>query len=1007
MECKQLKSRKKITKSFVVMSFVLAVSLFILAFVLGKTAYAFSEFYTQGESACLNASGGRSDFLSVQYACGMATCNRSATPGACKASHGQNACTAWLGPVGDSSTRIIHLDAPSADSSVDIQFFGMCTDRKDPTSAIAVINDNDSIQEKGFTRPGTWGSPSGPITSLNVSKFIAGAQVVADNGTTKTYYRMVGIGRGHSDAGSFDGEVAYIYVTVGGQAPEPTPPPTLDICSSEPWGNPSTYDDSDELKGTTSIDIGIRNVRFGWRAEGTWHAIEKQHKNSNDDDDVIYAMPTDEIAWHTCYWPGVQTTAETEVSSVGGIYNNWGNYNTDYANDDVCYGTMSVSYKKLHQVGLVQPWRNGFTLSGPAQGGGNFGDYGFSTDVRSKDNNMRTKEGDAGRTFTENASTWDKPEYIHIDPSRPSHDPHICACCPDPNLTKCEDPDDEDEDGDLKCTCYDTYKCTGCCTNTYASDLMNVDTIKPGPATDKASVLVPYNFSNRPIVHLADDFTYAGETIEVSEAKVRVEQKRNNRTEGTYATQVPYAKVKMFAYASSNSTGGGTVGDMGGDDVDCSVFDSKAKYKQCKQFGNMIEFKDEEALNAKGRLGGAHKQVESLEGVYNSYDVSAGDFMCFVVAVYPAQSNGDTDMSGGNGMWRFSQPACAIVAKRPTFQVWGGDMYTNSTIKAKVADKRNVYAGYKGNMGNFTTQGSTSTGKTHYGSWVEEGLVIGASGGVTTGGNFAFASGAALGYRNEPEKANTGVDGDLACSKMAPLTIANSGGSCGYPSGIGSEFKDNNDNRRELIDYWVQSTQNPTASGAKIVYSNSNSIGNVTVPKKETWIYDANGIFTITGNIKYEDGYNASSTLRDIPKVVIYADNVNISCNVIEVDAIIITKAGGKVDTCSEHSNVPEPEEMVDNPMRSNPLRIFGMVITDYITLGRTYGSAAWKDEKCSSVNNDLDKDRYDPRCNGQLAAAEVFDFDSSILLWSEFMASAAETDTMQVVYQNEIAPRY
>ena len=64
-------------------------------------------------------------------------------------------------------------------------------------------------------------------------------------------------------------------------------------------------------------------------------------------------------------------------------------------------------------------------------------------------------------------------------------------------------------------------------------------------------------------------------------------------------------------------------------------------------------------------------------------------------------------------------------------------------------------------------------------------------------------------------------------------------------------------------------------------------------------------------------------------------------------------------------------------------------------------------DDFSKEINNDLDKDRYDPRCNGQLAAAEVFDFDSSILLWSEFMASSSETDTLQPVYQVEIAPRY
>ena len=61
--------------------------------------------------------------------------------------------------------------------------------------------------------------------------------------------------------------------------------------------------------------------------------------------------------------------------------------------------------------------------------------------------------------------------------------------------------------------------------------------------------------------------------------------------------------------------------------------------------------------------------------------------------------------------------------------------------------------------------------------------------------------------------------------------------------------------------------------------------------------------------------------------------------------------------------------------------------------LFRSYGQAAW--------------DGKDENKNGQTKAAEIFDFDSSILLWSEFMASSAETNTYKKVYQNEIAPIY
>ena len=944
------------------------------------------QFYTKGYDQCVNSSGHSGIWSVVNYACVKAT------------EKNQNACASWLGSANDSTSNVIVANATSG--TISVKIWGMCTDYSNKSTRMDIWDDGGSIScgnSCNFERSGDWGRPSFKSATLNIANFISGAMQTTVNGQL-AYYRMVMVNRQHGGNSSSGMDFSPIYLVVGGQQPQPTPTPTpsRSICSA--WGNPPTYDNSNENDGTTSIDIRIRNTasRFRGAGLGDWN------------NGTIYAMPTDVIAWHTCYWPGVQATHATEISSLGngGDWRNWTRWNNyELLSTTKCEDDKSVGYSLVRDKVPEAPWAsknsNSFFLSySDADAGdrGLMGPYAIGdTKVRYADNSKTTYEGAAGDTYTETART-DKPVYVHIETKNPTEKIYGCPCCPSAEYTTCDDPDDEDGDGDKKCHCDDPKTCY-CCTNKYTSELKNAHYFE-GELEDSVSVQVPYNFFNTTRVVIKKDEAYAGETVKVDDVKVTVGQIWNGVTLESYATEVLHPKVKLFAYGAhtvdSDSYRGKAPSDAGCGDL------SSVAVHGCIELGTASR----NQLNASGSLLGSEESFSELAGEYNVFDISAGDYMCFVSAVYPAQSNGYTDMSSGNGKWRYSYPTCVAIAKRPTFQVWGGDMYTNSTIKAATAKKRNVYNDYRDDMKKFTVKNGSPT---YYGSWAEEGVVIGVSGGINNDGNdFAFASGAALGYRDKLEKANTGVDGSLDCPKIAPLTIANSGGSCGYPSHIESEFvNDNsdiaNEKRRELIDYWVKSTQDHTASGATIRYYNTiNSVGNVTVPRKETWIYDVNGDFTITGNIKYEDGYDANSTLRDIPKVVIYADNVKIQCNVKRVDAIIITKVGGKVDTCYKQDLGDD-----DDPDRRDQLKIFGMVITDDIILGRTYGSAAWKGEKCSSVNNDLNKDRYDPRCNGQLAAAEVFDFDSSILLWSEFMASAAETDTMQVVYQNEIAPRY
>ena len=749
--------------------------------------------------------------------------------------------------------------------------------------------------------------------------------------------------------------------------------PPADLC--EAWkGEFSAYDSSNETHGESGVvmKIKITNARFGGVGLGDWN------------DGPIYAMPTDTAAWHTCYYPGVETTANTEVSSVNG--NNWGNY-TKPLPDDTCIAMYTtnqypVTYKALWQAVGSGNWLNRFDVTGHAlpeflNAGTNVpGD----TDIQERDNSKTTERGDSGKTFTENTNTQ-RPKAASISYSNETKDVNKCPCCPDPPEQECDDPDDSDGDGDKEChdkACTETNDCW-CCTNTYASDLANAS-VDFGSNTDTASVIVPYNFINITGVDIGTDLVYAGEhDFEMDQTWTYTTTRYNPVTLASYATRVPNAKIRLFAYVTSNP--GSFSGGIRSSNNGCSVIGSVAK--QCVA----PESEKTMTLNGDESLGGDADRIWGHK-IYNTFDASAGDYACFVSAVWPAEVTSDTttDTGWSGAQWRYSTPSCALIAKRPSFQVWGSDMYSNATINAVPGKKRNVYNAYRTNMNNFVKTGVGSLGETIYGSWVEEGLTLGGSADTEN-----LASGAATGYNGDSNKAYVGNSASSNFDKdRSPLTLSNYNGSWNVgPSGITVDLS-TNDKRKELVNYWTSGSHG-TVSGAIIDYSTSNTIGTTTVYKKHTMIWDVSGTVEITGDIKYQKDFDTNDTLRSVPKAIIFADDVNIRCTVSEVDAIIITKVGGTVNTCSEHSSTPASDARISDANRDRQLKIFGMVITDNIILGRTYGQAAWDGSGA----------------NGQQVAAEVFDFDTSILLWSEFMASSAETNAYHSTYQTEIAPRY
>ncbi|MBR3323928.1 hypothetical protein IKG24_00085 [Candidatus Saccharibacteria bacterium] len=553
------------------------------------------------------------------------------------------------------------------------------------------------------------------------------------------------------------------------------------------------------------------------------------------------------------------------------------------------------------------------------------------------------------------------------------------------------------------CTCNDDFQCLQC-TNTYDKTNIKVADLIGTEARDNAIVKIPYNYKLDTGVELDTTYpVYAGETVKVKRFWVDVLTRYNSRTWHDYSTIVPSAKYALSAYVTSDSSGGFSAGnDIPGQFGDlCNEIKNKItdsnEPKQCIN----IDSYGPGVMNPDGNMDG-HRDVKMQDKILGTFDASAGDYVCMVAAIWPTESaSGDADMdSGGNNKTRFSTPSCVRIAKRPSFQVWGGDMYSRVPVDNTPGTKRNIYNNYYrgwNNLGDFKKT-SSDDGAVRFGSWVEEGLIFG--GGLDDGGKTTtIASGAATGYNGKKATADYGNSSTNICPDRAPLSF-----SCGddnkevLSSGIGSLSGIS----KGLIDYWVNDPdttgvhgsinlsdgigrQQESATGAKIKHIKVNGSLNITesmVPEKTTFLVDGDDQeVTIEGDIKYG---NSFSSLGQIPKVIIYAKDINIRCDVGEVDAILI--ATNNVNTCSN------PDGDDSSPARAKQLKIVGTVITKKLSLGRTYGAAAW---------GGGDKP------NGQGKAAEIFDYDSTMLMWSEYMSSSAQTDTLQTVYQQELAPRY
>ena len=500
-----------------------------------------------------------------------------------------------------------------------------------------------------------------------------------------------------------------------------------------------------------------------------------------------------------------------------------------------------------------------------------------------------------------------------------------------------------------------------------------------------------------------------------------------------YTTRAESVNRKLVVYnpATIGKKAGGTM--AGGRNADvCSGYFGLSNNEVSCGYSEAVENDIDISNNNEMKNG---KTLTGETRKFYAQDLPAGSKICVAVAVFPASSGADTNWNNKNysSSWRISDSKCYVIAKKPSLQVWGGNIYTNGKISTLTADKYNVsgYTNYK--VG-------TANGKKYiFGSWGELGLIAGstikgfASAAATGYGandngvlwpaqTYLGADGTSVGYTGRGNNADSnhfpsvspgGIYGsNTSFCLRSKLTISNkncSSGAAGEPglaSAVVHTDKDKNAVEAKFIQPGLeQEKANAGDAGERSINLSSSevyyygtgklSIAGATVVTRGTpKIVHAKNI-AIEGNIQYgtvsvEVAHYTS--LGDIPKLVIYADeDINIGCNVSRIDALLI--AGHSVTTCNNYTNAGNENGIkssivshINDEQNSNQLIINGAVITNILRPNRTYGAA-------TGANS--------------IIPAEIINFDPSLYLWGDNDGSnESSAGSVEINYIRELSPR-
>jgi hypothetical protein len=270
----------------------------------------------------------------------------------------------------------------------------------------------------------------------------------------------------------------------------------------------------------------------------------------------------------------------------------------------------------------------------------------------------------------------------------------------------------------------------------------------------------------------------------------------------------------------------------------------------------------------------------------------------------------------------------------------------------------------------LTQTSVASVGGTNkkFGSWVEYG-------GFSVGTNTNFASGSGLNSGNT-NTTTADVWNKLTFANVN-LAGANSYGMFTLPSSLPT-----------VASQFIGAASSGTAqSNLGALSSGTYTVGDFTIDASDigagkSIIIVSSGRVTITGNVTYRGSGAGDSFTKasELPQVVIVADNIDIKNSATHVDAWLLTKNGGAINTCSDVLLA----DRLNSGKCKDLLTVNGPVMTSHLYLRRTAGS-----DRVATAG--------DP--------AEIFNLRPDTFIWAYGRASQA--GKAQTVYSVELPPRF